>query len=252
MVSYWKTKESVKAKVTLDPRGHYVMLMQGEKYPFPGFPRGQILFGGLSKLKHNIKNLFFNDSWAKLEDGTSHEAIICGLKTTVLDRIGEIVEELKYDMVPSDKMVPAVKEFHRAMTVLEREIPVDKRNRFKNLKDAACFILQEDDAYRFRLQWLIGFFNPSSWATRIIKKNLPALFLRSLDYLEVGEVVGDMKERVRLVKRILALILEDKGIRSLFDRLCSEMDWNKLKLTKADKYFFRGKWFKVDLDRFEY
>ena len=48
------------------------------------------------------------------------------------------------------------------------------------------------------------------------------------------------------------LALEDEKIKELFLKLCKEMNWNKLKLSKADKFHFRGKWFRVDLDKFEY
>ena len=61
-----------------------------------------------------------------------------------------------------------------------------------------------------------------------------------------------MKERVRLFRRIVLLILQDEKIRECFEALCKEMNWNKLKLSKADKYFFRGKYFKVDFDKFDY
>jgi hypothetical protein len=46
--------------------------------------------------------------------------------------------------------------------------------------------------------------------------------------------------------------LEDKSIRELFIKLCREVDWSKVKLTKADAYHFRGKYFKVDFDLLEY
>ena len=41
-------------------------------------------------------------------------------------------------------------------------------------------------------------------------------------------------------------------IRDLFKRFCQEVRWHKVKLTKADKYHMRGKYFKVDFDLFDY
>ena len=70
--------------------------------------------------------------------------------------------------------------------------------------------------------------------------------------LEHGEVIGDMKERQRLLKRILELMLEDEETQKKFIALFREINWNKVKLTKADKYHFRGKYFKVDLDLLDY
>ena len=70
--------------------------------------------------------------------------------------------------------------------------------------------------------------------------------------VEHAEVVGDMKERMRLLKRILLVALKDKRIKELFIKLVKEIDWNKVKLTEGDAYHFRGKYFKVDYDVVEY
>ena len=49
-----------------------------------------------------------------------------------------------------------------------------------------------------------------------------------------------------------ALLAARDELEAAHKDLCREMDWNKLRLTPADKYHFRGKWFKVDFDRFAY
>ena len=46
--------------------------------------------------------------------------------------------------------------------------------------------------------------------------------------------------------------LKDERIKELFLKFCKEVDWDKVKLSEADKYHFRGKYFRVDLDLFEY
>ena len=85
-----------------------------------------------------------------------------------------------------------------------------------------------------------------------MKLNPVKSFAFALYMLEHGEVVGDMKERIRLLRRVLLLILEDENIKRQFISLFREINWSKVKLTKADKYHFRGKYFKVDLKYFEY
>src|SRR5688572_2175792 len=83
MVGYWKRSDVARAKVTVAPEGHYHMFIEGEKYPFPGFPRGALLVGTTGEVldgsapgysvfaqtKHIIKNFFFNESWSRLEKG---------------------------------------------------------------------------------------------------------------------------------------------------------------------------------------
>ncbi len=76
MVHYWKTKSGVQAKVTKAKDGSTHMIMEGEKYAFPTFPRGHILFGHLSKIKHEIKNQIFNESWKQLEEGKNKPVFI--------------------------------------------------------------------------------------------------------------------------------------------------------------------------------
>ena len=238
MVNYWKTKEAVEAKVTeLD--GRTTMILRGEKYPFPGFPRGHILYGKLSKLKHEIKNQIFNESWRKLEEGKMDKLVATEIKRT-LPKMYEIFEESKYDILPPHKMCVAVQEIHRAFTKVAPEHP--------QLRDMICHILQEDDSYRFRLQWIVQFM--PTWLFRFVKPT--PFFEKALVWLENGEVIGDMKERIRLFRRVMMTFLSDWGHEDKFNELFREIDWSKIKMSKADKYYFRGKFFKVDLDKFEY
>lgn len=232
MVSYWKRGDSVEAKVYRSPKGHYEMQMQGEKYPFLGYPRGSLLFGKLSPLKHQIKNRVFNDTWAMLEQKIPEYEIRASL-ANAWQEIYMLAEQTKYDMVPYEKMIPPVKELHRAMTVVGVS---------STLRDIICFILQEDDAYRMRFQWLVKFL---PW----LRKPRVDEFLDALKQLEHGEVVGDMKERERLFYRIFAFMVADSD---MFKRFLKEVNWGKVALTKADKYFFRAKYFKVDWPEYEY
>ena len=70
MIQYWKYQEKQEAKVTRNKDGALIMKITGEKEDFPGFPRGYLLFGKLSKLKHEVKNQIFNYAWQKLEENT--------------------------------------------------------------------------------------------------------------------------------------------------------------------------------------
>lgn len=233
-VKYWKTSDSAAAKVTKARDGSLVMYIEGEDEVFPGFPRGHSLYGSLSPLKHQIKNQIFNWAWAELERKViSKSQIISSIKHILLTGLTEFWEDVKYDAVPPEKQVPPVRELWRVLTKLEESEP-----KLKTIKEMLCFILQEDDAYRFRWMWLTTHF----------KSNLE----NGLTELENAEVIGDMKERIRLLKRITLLLLTDKKINNLFKQFCKEVNWNKLKLTKADKYHFRGKYYRVDLDKFEY
>ena len=238
MVKYWKYANAIQAKVT-EIDGVTVMKMDGEKYTFPGFPRGWLLYDKLSKLKHEVKNQIFNDSWHMLEDKIPTKEVNFLIKKNILPLIYELMKETEYDRVPPSKMVHPVREIHRAWTQVSHET---------QLRDLVCFVLQEDDSYRFRLQWLVSYM-----PTLLFKFVEPAkCFIKALPWLEHGEVIGDMKERQRLFRRIIGVLLQDESIRREFNHLFREIKWNKVKLSKADKYYFRGKYFKVDLDKFDY
>ena len=235
MVQYWKSKDCCAAIITTKD-GSTTMILDGEKYPMWGFPRGHILFGALSPLKHQIKNQIFNDSWWKLEKGTDRKEVVKDIKKS-LESIYQYAEPLKYDLMPPEKMCPAVREIHRAWTKVAPEA--------SRLRDMLTLILQEDDGYRYRVQFLAGWFPLFKW--------FPIKALeKGLQMVEHAEVIGDMKERIRLLRRILLLILEDKKINKLFKAFFKEVNWNKVKLSRADKFHFRGKYFKVDYDVLEY
>lgn len=239
MVQYWRHSESVAARVTRNKDGAVVMDMEGEKEQFPGFPRGHILFGKLSKLKHEIKNQVFNESWAQLEAGQNGKEVFDRILNVALPNIFELAKQTEYDRVPPERMCASVKEIYRAWTV------VAPRSSYP-LRDILCFILQEDDAYRFRMQWMVGFFGFMYWLSPL------KAFDRALAWLEHGETIDDMKERQRLLRRILMAIMEDERVSKLFRAFFKEVSWSKVALSRADKFHFRGKYFKVDLDKFEY
>lgn len=160
MVHYWKNNDTARARIKHQKDGSYGLEIEGEDQVMPGFPRGHILFGPLSKVKHRIKTSF-NEAYVEIE---------------------KFHKENKHDFLPYEKLLPPVKVLWKAFEDLENaEVTEDMKERIKIWKTVICWWMQEDDAYRFRLQYLL--------------------------------------ERINL---------------------------KKIRLSKQDKYFFRGKYFKVD------
>lgn len=229
MVKWWKKTAAAQARLTQAKEGHYIMDIRGEKYPMVGYPRGHLLFGSLSPLKHKIKTLVFNEAWRKLEEGVDRKTVIADVKKT-LGQICVLGEESRHSMMPPFRLIPSVREIHRAWTEVEKLHPTYN---MKWLKEVLCFILNEDDGYRYRVQFL---------AQHFPKHDIGYAF----DLIEHAEVIDDMRERIRLLKRIVLLVLEDDEIRTLFDAFVKECDWKKVALTEEDKYFFRAKFFRPD------
>lgn len=232
MVQYWKTKTEASAKVTKAKDGTTLMYIEGEKYPQVSYPRGYLLYGKLSKLKHEIKNQIFNESWAMLEAGKSEHDVMEHIYSR-LPAIYEIAEGLKYDMPPVKTLAPAVRELHRAWSQHSQD----------QLRDIVCLILQEDDSYRFRVQWMAPYF------MGFFKKTAISALEEAFTAIEHAEVIDDMKERERLWKRILMVVARQNPT---FIKILDSINWKKMQLTKGDKYHFRGKYFKVDTDLFDY
>lgn len=224
MVDWWQTKEAVQAKVTKAKDGSYIMWMEDTKYPFPGFPRGHLLYGTLSKLKHEIKNQIFNENWWRRDRG--EEITI----ENACENIYELAKVSKYDFMPVEVMAPAIREMYKSLThPIWREI--------------ISYIFQEDDGYRFRFQWLMA---------HIDKKDPIGSFDKGMKLLAHAEVITDMKERVNLVREIMLELWKNPEYAQYWIDFVQKADLKKIKLSKADKYFFRAKYFKVDYPLYEY
>ena len=258
MVHYWKSKEFVEAKLTTK-NGAKVMYLQGEKYPIWGFPRGHLLvplnpdfkgeaaslderiqkYGPFSVLKHEVKQVF-NEISRKVDEKLPFEQIAKEGKDQLFEALG-VMDHLKFDLMPSETMCPAVREIHRAWT---KVAPSERSFKVRNF---SCLLFQEDDGYRYRVQWMAIWFPLLKWFKNPIK-----VLDRGLAMVERAEVIGDMKRKIKLLRKGLAIALQDKNIRDLFTKFFKEVNWKKVRLTKGDRYHFRGKYFKVDLDVIEY
>ena len=242
MVQYWKKMQSQQARITKDKDGGVVMDILDERYTFPTFPRAHMLMGVLSKLKHEVKNQIFNESWWELEH-TPEQEVIRHIKDKFFGKIVPLADSMRYERLPFKSMTPSMKELWRAWDAVGGN---------PDVRDIITFILQEDDGYRFRFQWLVEYFNPNAFWNRFFRRDVLGMFDYSFQMLEHAEIIGDMKERVRLVRRILMLLMEDEKVCTFFLKLCKEIDWNKIRLTQGDKFHLRGKWFKADYGLLEY
>ena len=259
MVQYWKFGDQARAKLTTSKDGSYIMRIEGERYPLYGFPRGPVLFGALARLKHLAKNLVFNESWKLLEEGKTNEEVMAYLKNVALPVVLAEIEKSHYYFFPPEKMCPAVKEMWRALTAVEERLsdPLAQKQ-FNTLKLGITFFLNEDDAYRFRLQILSPYINPRNFWRKLyyfikrkkysLKDELKLVF----DFADGIEITPDMKGRMILIKRVFMAILEDEFFGAYINGLLQELNFKKLKMSKADSYYARGKYLKVDWANYDY
>lgn len=259
MVQYWKNGDMARAKLVILEDGAYAMIIEGEKYPLYGFPRGPVLFGPLAKLKHMVKNLLFNQVWKMLEENQSNEEIDNYVFKVAMPVLLEEIKKMRYDMFPPQRLCPSVREIWRAITVIENKITDSQaKEEIRTIKEGITFFLQEDDSYRFRFQWAAKYINPKNPLRQLyyLLKRKKYSFKDELHlvfkFLGHAEITQDMKGRSVLIQRIVMYFLENPQFSAFIEQIVAELDWKKLYLSKADAYYFRGKYFKVDLDKFDY
>jgi len=98
--------------------------IRDERYPMRAFPRHHLLHGPLSPLKGYIKNFI----------------------------IEQLVKCLPYK-IPDENLAPPVREIARVFDlVMQAEDEPEMKRLMGQFKDAICMILQEDDAWRYRIQ----------------------------------------------------------------------------------------------------
>lgn len=149
-------------------------------------------------------------------------------------------------MLPVERTVRAVREIHRAMT--KAATGLSDWQLFYVLRDGLTFFLQEDDAYRFRFQWISRYLKGFRFWRQPRIEDFEKLF----KLLENAEIVPDMKGRTVLIQRVFSLFLEDAAVKEFVKRFLKELKWSEVYLSKADKYYFRGKYFKVDHQNYDY
>lgn len=260
MVEYWKWSDTARARIATAPDGSFQMEIKGEKYPLAGFPRGHVLTGSLARFKHKIKNLVFNDTWAMLEQNATAYGIAEHFRENVIPQLVEEIKKCKPDMLPPQRMAASVREVNRALETLEGKVAhPDNRFLIARMREGITFFLQEDDAYRFRLQWAAQYVWYWMLGRKLLRligiktKPLPFQKLsKAFDLIKDAEVVPDMKARIELIQTVLKVMLQEPFFKTVIEATIDEIRWRKMFLTKADKYYFRGKYFKVDHHKYDY
>jgi len=131
-VQYGDKKGREKAYPFVDEKtGEMKLRIKGEKEDLRCFPRHHVLHGPMVELKRRMKNL-------------------------IIESLAEHIERtVKYKRSESQWAIP-IKELARVFDLwIEAEDEPSMRQLVKQLRDPICMLLQEDDAWRFRLQWFL-------------------------------------------------------------------------------------------------
>lgn len=131
-----KLKESVKygeeggqqlARTVIAKDGSSELEIKGEKYRLRGVPRAHVLHGPMQPLKRYIK-------------------------TFIVESLMKVLPH----KIPDEQLCEPVREIARVFDlVIEAEDEFEMKRQIGQMKDAVCMLMQEDDAWRFRVQWAV-------------------------------------------------------------------------------------------------
>jgi len=115
--------------------GEIELAIKGEKYPLRCHPRHHVLHGPMVELKRRMKNL-------------------------VIENLADQISKTVKHKTPESQWAIPVREIARVFDLMiEAEDEPSMKKLMKQLRDPICMILEEDDAWRFRLQWYLEHLN---------------------------------------------------------------------------------------------
>ncbi len=158
----------------------------------------------------------FLETGKKPKDFISGLGIIMGLKKYAGDMVVKHLVECLPHMTAEDQLAGPVREITRVINMgAEIEMISEIKELWDILKAALPNILQEDDAYRFRAQWVLEKIDMSK-----IKLSNSEMNVKEFDHTTTN-----------LFR---------------FQWFISNLNIKKIKLTEGDRYYFRAKSFAVD------
>ena len=139
-------------------------------------------------------------------------------------------------LLPPEKYTKAVKEIHRGLTALAiSDDYLDLKGRIERLRDVGCMVLQYDNAYILRLQDGIGELD-----LKALKENPLKEIGRVLTIVADRDTSAFMKSKVCYLRNLVCMFLKrNKGYYQILQGLISTIDFEKLRLDVAERYYCR-------------
>lgn len=118
-------------KFDKNKEGYHETYIGGTKYPIKGTTRKWVLQEVLDPIKRKIVNEIKDWAWKSIAS-----------------------------KLPDNELCPAVKEIARVMDlVIKAEQTEGQKQKMTDLKNFICSFLEEDTAYRYRVQWFLQHLN---------------------------------------------------------------------------------------------
>uniref|UniRef100_A0A7V3JAA4 Uncharacterized protein n=1 Tax=candidate division CPR3 bacterium TaxID=2268181 RepID=A0A7V3JAA4_UNCC3 len=224
-------------KVEFPEEGGILTYMEGQEYPYRGFPYFEfvetmdkikkIVKGMVSGIYHNI----YKGNKAKLLTFLSIAWAIKRIFYAGVYTFYRLIERFKIKPI---RYCQAIRELYRAFSIERKdEKPKIKELRIM-LRELMCMILEFDNAYRFRFQDLMEEFNKENFKKSPIKE-----LNRLIDIAISREKTQELKDMWTLMKMGLLYLKIDKKLEKMLVDVFSQIDLEKVKLTIEDKSYCR-------------
>jgi len=224
-------------KVEFPEEGGILTYMEGQKYPYRGFPYFEFV-ETMDKIKKIVKGMA-SGFYHNIYKGNKVKLLTFLPIAWAIKRLFYAGVYTFYRLIERFKIKPirycqAMREVHRAFSIERKnESPKTKELRLM-LRDLICMVLEFDNAYRFRFQDLMEEFNKENFRKSQIKE-----LNRLIDIAISREKTQELKDMWTLMKMGLLYLKIDKELEKMLVDIFSQIDLERVKLTIEDKSYCR-------------
>ena len=232
------TDVSPLTKVEFPVEGGILTYMEGNEYPYKGFPFAEFVdrIDTLKKLSRGFVSALFHSFKNK-----KFLLLLIFIPLSVIFRhLVRAALYTFYRQVDRSKLKPirycdAVREIHRIFSGF-REFEGENENELRlMLRDSICMLLEFDNAYRFRMQDVLIEIDQKKLKKKPIKE-----IVRLFSILQQRELTQEIKDTWTLVKLMISLYLRfDRQLLKIIVDALSQVNKDKLKLSTEDVYYCR-------------
>lgn len=210
--------------------------MDGQKYPYKGFPYNEFVerVDLLKKITRTVLSGMYHElkSKPRVQLLTLVPAAWAS-KSLVRTGIYVFYRILDRFKMKSNRYCDAGRELYRAFSLsVEGEGSKELELRLM-LRDAICMIIEFDNAYRYRLQDIIAELDQ-----RAVKEQPTKEITRLLEIMQTRERTQELVDTWTLFKLLIKWYLRfDKPMQRIITNVLANIDIGKVKLTPEDEQF---------------
>lgn len=223
-------------RVEEPPEGGILTYMEGQDYPYRGFPFSEMVekIDILKKVVRGILSSFFHSLKRRNKLQVLLVAFVPWLiMDTVKALIYVIYRAVERSRIKSNMYSQSMRELHRALSTERYGENEEHRTLRRQIRDSVCMILEFDNAYRFRFQDIIVELDKVS-----LRKSPGKEIVRLLTLMQTREKGQDLKDTWTLLKFFIpGFLFINRKLRKDLVEVLTDLDLTKVALTVEDKSY---------------